>query len=210
MCRYFQKGKGTPTYAILYKYITDDELAEWRDEFGKANSLYNGAQESISKSNFAFLAMRYQKNYCPDLAPGIGDLIVWMLQSRMYSLAIGWVSGSNGFAIDSKRIAAYWRSINIDTYQRMSNGALWTDVRRILFGAQQIGISACNEPIDMCFNPQYSGQTINEARALSGGLGQVDSMGSDSGDDSGNGTQTGPFLGKCQLPVHILAELFLL
>ena len=69
--------------------ISKDELAEWRDVYGQTKSLYNGAKESITKSNFAYLASRFYKNYCPDLTPGIGDLVAWMVESRVYSLAVG-------------------------------------------------------------------------------------------------------------------------
>ena len=122
--RCFQKGEGTPTYKMLSFGITKEELAEWRNDCGQAKPCYNGAKESMTKSNFAYLASRFYKNYCPDLNPGIGGLITWMVESRAYSLAVGWVSGSNGCPLDAARAAAFWRTANIDFYSSMGKGPL--------------------------------------------------------------------------------------
>ena len=96
---YFQKKKGSPHYDVRTHNLTEEQLQKMRDEYGLRKSLFNGARESLPKSNFMFIALKFWRNYCPDLKPGIGDLLVWVLQTKSYSPATGWVSPTPLFYI---------------------------------------------------------------------------------------------------------------
>lgn len=133
-----------------------------------------------------FSAYKFQNSNCPHLSAGLGDIVVWMLQSRKYSLATGWVCGSNGFAIDAARAAALWRICNIDCYAHLEDDKLWDDVGKVLFSHTASGISQRNQEVATeLFNPEYRGLTFERANASVVG-GHPATLGHDSIDqDSG-------------------------
>ena len=122
-----------------------------------------------------------------------------MLQSRTFSLAVGWISGANGYPLNAKRLAACWRTVNIDTYINMAKDALSSGVKRVFFGESASGISICNEPKDVCFNPAYAGSTIESARLIPDS--NEPQLSDDSDEDSSAATQ--PFPHDGQLPDYI-------
>ena len=111
-----------------------------------------------------------------------------MVESRAYSLAVGWVSGSNGYPLDAARAAAFWRTANIDVYSNMDKGPLQEDVGTVLFGESREGISPRNSKRSAASNPECHGKPIDPARQSS--IVGFDSMSAGSADEDQAEDQT--------------------
>ena len=110
---------------------TEDELATAQLKYGSKKKLFGAATASLTKSNFMYEISVFAARMCPELigTAGIIDFLYFMLNSGVYSFAVGWIAGANGFVVNRQRTAAFMRlSMNGATHVHRD------DIELVVFG----------------------------------------------------------------------------
>jgi hypothetical protein len=160
---YVQKDDQRPGFELLHDpSFTPEVLAAAKLHFGAKKQLVGGATKALTKTNFLFEIESWMLRHAPELIgiAGLVDSLYFMLNSGVYCMAVGWVSGSNGMPLNRERAAALFR-MSLNGAARVSRD----DIELVIHSVRPAGFSAQYARTDPSIrNPDLEGMGVAQAR----------------------------------------------